>query len=71
MSSSSTSTASSVFVAYGSASMTSTSGTTIVSFIRERNAYALVSVTSGTLTIAREKWEDIAPTATTWTEIAA
>jgi hypothetical protein len=71
MTSSSASTVASVFVASVGGSLTSTSSTTIVSFIRERNAYALVSVTSGTLTIAREKWEDIAPTATTWTDIAA
>lgn len=64
-------TASSVFVASASASITTTSSIANVSWIRERNSSAIVSLTSGTATIAREKWEVIAPTSTTWTEIAA
>ena len=39
--------------------------------IRIRSGGAVISTTSGTLSIGREKWEVIAPTSTTWTEIAA
>jgi len=54
----------------GPVSMTS-STTTVITFIRVREVTAIVSTTSGTLAVGREKWEVIAPTSTTWTEIAA
>ena len=38
---------------------------------RVQNAIGIVSATSGTATIGREKWEIISPTVITWTEIAA
>ena len=38
---------------------------------RVRESAGIVSSTSGTATIGREKWEIIAPTAMTWTQIAA
>ena len=47
------------------------SGVTVIAFIRKRDVTAIVSTTSGTLAFAREKWEVIAPTSTTWTDIAA
>ena len=47
------------------------SATTVITFIRVREVTAIVSTTSGTLAVGREKWEVIAPTSTTWTEIAA
>lgn len=49
----------------------SSSADIVIVFERKRNAEAIVSTTSGTLAIAREKWEVIAPTSTTWTDIAA
>jgi len=63
-------TARGVFITNGSAS-TSANSTIAISFIRERNIGALVSTTSGTLAVGREKWEVIPPTSTTWTIIAA
>jgi hypothetical protein len=63
-------TAHAVYTIIGVASSSAVSSTTI-SYIRERNSSALVSTTSGTLTIGREKWEVISPTSTTWTTIAA
>jgi len=38
---------------------------------RVQNASGIVSVTSGTATIGREKWEIISVTPITWTQIAA
>ncbi len=69
MTSTAVGTADSVFVASGSGSMSSSSTTTIA-FIRKRNSDALVSTTSGTTTIAREKWEVVSPTGATWNTIA-
>lgn len=69
-SASASTTAHAVYTIIGVASSSAVSSTTI-SYIRERNTSALVSTTSGTLTIGREKWEVIPPTSTTWTTIAA
>jgi hypothetical protein len=49
--------------------LSATSDTTI-SFIRKRNASGIVSSTSGTATIAREKWEVVSPTGATWSTIS-
>jgi hypothetical protein len=60
---------------------TSCSSDVVIAFERKRNAEAIVSTTSGTLAVAREKWETVSPTSqdwdtisetsTTWTDIAA
>ena len=65
-----TTSANAVYTIKASASLYGSSDITAIP-IRIRSGGATISTTSGTFTIGREKWEVIAPTATTWTEKAA
>ena len=64
----STITSNSVIVVVGTA-LVSPSGTITTSALRVRESSGIVSVTSGTATIGREKWEIIAVTPITWTPV--
>jgi hypothetical protein len=65
-----TTSANAVYTIIGAANVSCSSDITAVP-TRIRSGGAVISTTSGTLAIGREKWEVIAPTSTTWTEIAA
>ena len=65
-----TTSANAVYTIIGAANASCSSDATAIP-TRIRIGGAVISTTSGTLAIGREKWEVIAPTPTTWTEIAA